>query len=662
MAYGIKYKCAFSSIKGLKYQVYILKKDYDSAIIEIENMGATPVEINYTSNSENKFEIIRGSECILNIYSDFDGQFSEIMVADAKEYQVQVWLNDTLHWQGYVIQDNYSEPFQSAPYLISLRATDGLGDLKFLDFTAENGSPYLTDMTFAEAILNCLGKLKNGSQLITSNDVLEARIDRNDLKNEAFNNLTVNPFIFLEDDLNTLKCDEVLKMILELFQCYIYYKKGKYHIERVNYKLNDVITRRTYSINFDGIQDSTNPTVNNENIRSEISKTSGLSFINADHNITYVPAYNKVQIENNVTDPNNLLHNNYFRNWDSSNTSPLSWVKSGNISIGKKDFTRSGSALHILTKVEDNAISYTTNRIYPIRNAFVGSKNKRADDKLTITIANQGNVRFMVKATTVRLGTHYLYCERDTEVTNAIQYKAEFKGATPSFCKIPAPESVVSGTDEWFVNSLEVLLPVDTVTLDIAFLPSFTATYNQDCIIREFTVAITAGTSARAVGDVYSITSDKNVRETNSDLQPTLGEFGDYWYSNQILLKSSTSKLPTANWYREGKTESKPLFQLCSQAILNQYRTPFKLFSGSFYGAFDFAKVYEIQHLIGLYMPYKSSSDLKLDLHKVDFFELLNDADVATDKAERNLKYKDGDYSTISNEIVPRRQRAGGRN
>ena len=61
-------------------------------------------------------------------------------------------------------------------------------------------------------------------------------------------------------------------------------------------------------------------------------------------------------------------------------------------------------------------------------------------------------------------------------------------------------------------------------------------------------------------------------------------------------------------------------------------------------------------------MPFKCSSDLKMDLHNVEFFELLNEVDIQTDKYEKYLKYRDGEYSTISNEIAKRKQRAGGRN
>ncbi|WP_432714794.1 hypothetical protein [Pedobacter sp.] len=664
MAYGIKYKCAFGSIKGNKYKIYILKKDYNSAQIDMR-MGGTPVEINYTNNSENKFEIIRGSECILNIFSEYDGQFTEIMTADAKEFQVQIWKNDTLHWQGYVIQDNYSEPFVSAPYLISLRATDGLGDLKLMDFADGNGTVYLGDLTFAEAILNCLGTLKNGTQLITSNDIFESRIDRNSLKNEAFNNLTVNPFIFLENDLNALKCDEVLKMVLELFQCYIYYKEGKYFVERVNYKINEVITRRTYNINFEGIQDATNPIVSTENIRKSISKTGDLIFIGGDHNSSYVPAYNKVEINSEIQDPSNLLPNNYFRFWDTGSTIPVSWNKSGNISIAKRAFPKSGDAIFISTKAEDNAISYSTNMVFPIRNAYQGVLTDNSNDELSMKIGYAGNLRFMVKATTPS-GVYYLYCERNTDEVTKIEYRAEFKN-TPAMCKLPAPSGgrVNENRESWFSVELSATIPDGTTKLDFGIMPSFTMpNYNADCLVREFTPTIKAGSSARSYGDNFSITSNKNVKETYDELQPSLGEFDNIGLTNQILIKTASAKLPTANWYREGKTESKPLFQLATQSILNQYRQPFRLFSGSFQGEFDYGKVYEIQTLTGFYLPYKSNTNLKMDEHRIDFFELLDDSEVASDKYVKMVNYKDGEYTTRNNAVVngARPVRGGGRN
>lgn len=643
--YGIKYKCSFDSMKGLNYKVYILQKDYNSAISDLR-MGGNPVQINYTSNSENKFEIIRGSECILNFFSEYDGQFTEIMTADKNQFMIQVWLDDTLHWQGYIIQDNYTEPFAAAPYMVSLRATDGLGDLKFFDYAKENGTVYLTDMTFSDVILNCLGRLKNGTKLITSNDVFETRMDRLNASLEAFSILTINPFIFLENELNAKKCDEVLKMVLELFQCYIYYKKGAYYIERVNYKLSNVLTRRTYNIDFNDVQSIAN-VVSTENIRGQISKTGNLTFINADHSSTYTQAYNKVETNSDVIDSKNLFINNNFRFWNDTTGFPFNCVMSGTLDIEKKEYPKSGAALQINTKSDDNTISLSTNCLKIVKNSFQGVVTSA--DKLNIKMASVGNVRFMIKAVTPTKN-YYLNCSGYTE-NNEVKYDAWFN-ETPSFCKVkeiggsrtPNPEGSFSVTD------MSATIPDSVGSLDISFLPTY---IDQDsrsvCIIREFTPTVTAGNEARNTGENYSITSNKVVRETYNNYQPTIGEFGTIGSFNQLLLITSTGKSVTNTWYRDGKTEAKALFEIGVRSILNQYRDSHRLFSGSFYGDFDYGKVYTIETLTGLHMPYKCSSDLKFDTHNVSFFELLNDADDAADKYTRYVIYKDGDYSTNSN-------------
>lgn len=650
MAYGIKYKSAFSSIKGQQYNVYILKKDYASAVNDMR-MGGTPVSINYTSNSENKFEIIRGSECVLDIFSEYDGQFSEIMTADKNEYMVQVWLNDALHWQGYVIQDNYSEPFLAAPYLISLRATDGLGDLKLLDYAKENGTVFLQDMTFVESILSLLGLLKNGTELVTSVDLFESKIDRLSSSNEALNNLTVNPFIFLKNELSPLKCDEVLKMILELFQCYIYYKGGKYYIERINQKVKPSVTRRTYQIEFGDGEQSVNNIVSTEVIRGEIKRDSDLSFINSDQNISYVSSYNKVSVDSDTVDPKNLVVNNYFRFWDDVTVVPFSWVKSGTLAISKIEYPRSGAALKVTSKVADNAVNYSTNLLKPFKTSFTGLLT--GADSLSINLGSYGNVRLMVKVTTERNTTGYLTATEGRDDDNNTIFKAEFV-TTPASCKIARGTGSRTDTSNpdgtWYQTSLEAQLPSDTKSIDFAFLPSFdTDTYKEGYQIREFTPTIKVSDQARNLGDNYSIVTTKNHKETYDDFSPALGEFNSKGVMNQIMLVKETGLVESSSWYRDGNTESKALLEIGVRSIINQYRSPFRLFTGSFFGSLDVSKVYEIETLTGLFMPYRISTNLKMDLNQADFFELLPESDNATDKYTRYINYKDGDYTTRSN-------------
>ncbi|RZK25968.1 MAG: hypothetical protein EOO43_04165, partial [Flavobacterium sp.] len=103
--YGVKYTSEFNSQLGHNYKVRILQKDYNSAITELK-MGGEPVVINY-NGSEEKFDIIRGSECVLNFYCNHHYQFEEIVTADKNEFRVEILKNNILYWSGYIIQDNY---------------------------------------------------------------------------------------------------------------------------------------------------------------------------------------------------------------------------------------------------------------------------------------------------------------------------------------------------------------------------------------------------------------------------------------------------------------------------------------------------------------------------------------------------------------------------
>lgn len=663
MAYGIKYKGQFKTSVGHTIMVNILKKDYNSAQIDLRFSGV-PVTVNYLGNEE-KYDIIRGSECVLELLSENNQQYQEIMISDAFDFQVQVFKNNILIWQGYVIQDNYSEPFQAAPYVVSIRATDGLGNLKLYDFQTDSKSFYLADMTLIEVLQKCLSKLKNASQLVTSIDVFESRIDRGNTANEALNKISVNPYLFIKDDLNALKCDVVLQYILEVFNCYIYYKNDKYYIERVNYKVNDNVTRRTYNINPDGSLSNV-VSVITENITGVIGRNGDAKLVNADANLTYQASYNIVQIDSDVVNSNNILVNSFFRNWDNTDLIPYNWLKIGTFTIAKLPYTNTGDAIRVTQKSTDAQLSYTTNMLKAQGVNFRSSALDEEAKTLNITIASVGNARFMVKANSAT-ASYYLECtSNDTEENRKdINYKFEYTGAwktTPTYCKIERGIETRRESGSWFVSTIgNNNLPSFITSLEFALLPSYDITgFSGGYRVREFTPSISNGEGG-SFDQRYTITSTKTSKETYTDLAPAIGEFENLSCVNQTTIGGEV----TANWYRDGRTEAKSLLQIASQSILNQYRTGFVQFEGSLRGTFDFSKVYSITGLSGKFMPYKASIDLKSDISNVGFFELLSDADDASDVFSKVANYKDTDYTTLADPSTtnkPRSGRGSGRN
>jgi|GEM_PF-1128909 len=665
--YGLKFLSQFDSQKGIKYKVRILQRNYNSAVYDVV-MGGEPVVINYNGD-ENKFDIIRGSECVLNLYSQTNNQFTEILVGDKREYKVEILKNDSLFWSGYIIQDNYNEPFMPAPYLITVRATDGLGDLKQLQLKNENGNLILQNKSFVETILSCLSQLKNGTKLVTNIDLYEARIDKTNLSNEALNRCYVSPFLYLKDNQDTLKLDAIVKMILAPFNAYIYFKNGNYYIDRVNAKLNGNRVERVYDINFDGDSLPTNVATLINNVPITISRTGSTRFINADHTINYSTPIKSILVNSKIVNSENLIVNNYFRIWE--NGLPINWQKVGTFGIEQIYYPASGNALKITEKVNNDAsINFDSQKLSVVNSAYV---TNTTNDNLSLKLATFGNVRFMVK---VSNPTQSAWLTLSGSTVDGQQVYTGWFENTPKFCKLERGGNGSTGgtrSESWGADSQafytseinDVPIPISGSTMQISFLPSFdTASYTGGGIIRQFTPKI--NNAATVDGDRITIKSNKNYIDEYADFKPELGEFNKTNYLNQIMVKTPTGDSPSTLWHRDGRTESKELLEIAVRSILNQNRTPYIQFSGSLFGLFDFGSTFKVNGLEGLFYPYKSSLNLKNDVTSVDLLQLLNDSDDNGDIYKKEVQFKDAEYTSMTNNVaggtgVPRPSRGGGR-
>jgi len=643
MAYGIKYTSEFSSELGINYKVRILQKDYASAVTDLV-MGGEPVIINY-NGGENKFETIRGSECAISFYAKYNYQFTEIVKANKNDFKIEILKNGALYWSGYVIQDNYNEPFMPLPYLVTIRATDGLGDLKFLDFKPSIGSLYLNKMTQIEAILACLSRLRNGTQLVSSIDLYESRIDKNNASNEALNRVFVNPFVYLKNDTDVNNCSEVLKSILEIYNAYIYYKEGTYFIERVNYKLQSNLIRRTYNISFDSAS-STSNAVTTSNITSTIGRNSALRFVNNDANFTYQTPFKSLTVNNECNVADELLLNSKFTEWDSG--TPKFWVNNG-LSVAKTGNTRSDSILQINTRNDNdgsiNANSPNLSFLVNNFNSFIGNV-----DTIKLRIGHSANLRIAIKITSPT-NTSWLYKNAD----GSYQWSNSF-----NYIKVQAPDGSypaiyrrIGGNwrqDYFFVDEINVIPIYDATytSMQVYIFAPFNNSAglrNDDMVLREFSIKYDYKNSSKYTGEKYKLISDLNHLDPYTEFEPLFGEFKSIGYTNQLMLNTSTGYTYTQNWAREGKNESKPLLEIASKSILNQYREPFKNFSTSVKGEFDFGKIYNIDNLTGKYMPFKAQLSLKNDTSNVELFELLNEDNEGLFSYTKTIMMGDDNYN-----------------
>ena len=648
MAYGIKYTSEFTSELGVNYKVKILQNNYASAITELV-MGGEPVVISYNGD-ENKFSTLRGSECTINFYAKYDYQFSEIVKADKNDFKVEVLRNDVLFWAGYVIQDNYNEPFMPVPYLVTLRATDGLGDLKFYDFKDSNGNLFLNKITQIEAVLACLGKLKNGTKLVSAIDLYELRIDRNDHSNEALNRVFISPFNFVKSGEKVSNCSDVLKSILEMYNSYIYYKEGFYFIERVNYKLQNVIVQRTYNINFDSPSSTVNTTAT-KNILSNIGRSNQLKFINNDASFTYQTPYKYLTVENGSNTPSGINLNTQFMEWELNNTIPKYWTNNG-LGIVRTGNTKSDAILKVTQKNNNDAsINVSTPTLRFQSSNFTNLIY--SGDTFKIKLAYFGNVRIGLKVSSPLL-TYYLAKNGDKYIWSTSFRFLNFQVPDGNYDETRPNRQGDWRYDSWYTAEIDTPAIADLTfnTLELFILPAYDNPngYMFGGIIREFSTSLVVNNTNNYEGEIYKLSTGKKYVETYTDFEPVFGEFGNVGNTNQLMLNTSTGFTYTEKWAREGKVESKPLIQIAATSILNQYREPYLQFTGSVKGNFDFGNVYNLNSLAGRFMPFKATTYLKSDVSNIELFELLPESDSIesqyTFSKKANLGNKE--YNTIT--------------
>lgn len=147
--------------KGFTSRIDIEERDY-VGVVEDVCAGEEPFELEYIpsdgsqivpSKATIQIKVPRGEEHKFDdIRTGFDRQFL------CKKYK-DSGSGFELEWVGYITPEFYSEPYYHEPYIITLQALDGLGELKEKDFIALSGEEYFGNMSVIQIVSECLKKI-----------------------------------------------------------------------------------------------------------------------------------------------------------------------------------------------------------------------------------------------------------------------------------------------------------------------------------------------------------------------------------------------------------------------------------------------------------------------------------------------------------------------
>ena len=250
MSYGAKYIMQAYDRRGTLVLATILQKGYSGSSQVIDG-GVPPLKITWDTSEDNKNDTIKGSSCTITLNCPGNMFFYDLYTSDPTQFMVKVEINSILVWLGYLLPEQYSEPYAAAEagYFVDIVATDRLAALKDLDYL-NGASNYTGRVLIMDVLRNILDKIalwnNTGSgQYIIGLNLLETHNTDSDSTNALIQNYEYNEK-YLNDDGTPWKCWDVLSNIMKEFGCRILQYAGNWHITRIG-ELTAAIKRQTYT-------------------------------------------------------------------------------------------------------------------------------------------------------------------------------------------------------------------------------------------------------------------------------------------------------------------------------------------------------------------------------------------------------------------------------
>jgi hypothetical protein len=123
----------------------ILERAYTGEVTEICS-GATPGRIKYAGDPNDPNLALIPSYMDIELLTETPGQYQFIFEGDDRKYKVIHYVNDEIYWTGFIQPALYNEPYIFQPFVVTVTATDGLGQLKDEDFVDEYGNLFMNDL------------------------------------------------------------------------------------------------------------------------------------------------------------------------------------------------------------------------------------------------------------------------------------------------------------------------------------------------------------------------------------------------------------------------------------------------------------------------------------------------------------------------------------
>jgi hypothetical protein len=334
MSFGTKYRIEGTSDIYGKITVNLRQNLYSGSITTFDGAGRNWISLSIGQGGNDVSQAILPSSCSVQFYVNTD--FAAIELAQDPPFLWQMQVLDSIGdiiWQGIVLPEEYSESYTNTPYVVSVKASDGLEELKTIDYPITIGGK----ASLWDHLTTALSYTGQSIEFFESVNIYDVEMDTNASDSPFLQaEVTYDTFLKLNDKPN---CYDVIVAILKPFFSRVYQYRG-WRIENIYGKKANYIERRFNTSGVYVSQSTVNPLVELDNDPSDFK-----AFLGKSGSLDFHPALNSTEIYFNtaqIVNPDGPGGWSLNSDWVDDNTL-TDWTTENGLTISKLPFGFNGS-------------------------------------------------------------------------------------------------------------------------------------------------------------------------------------------------------------------------------------------------------------------------------------------------------------------------------
>lgn len=328
--YNLYAKHLFCDVDKTPFSVNIYRKNLSGAFIpfEIEESAVDPISLDVTGGDD-KFTPMRVTECTFTFIAKQNFEFSSLYTFDQREFKLEVKneLTGDIKFIGFIQPDNAQELFVAPPYEISVRATDGLGELKKIPYPFPVGSKTDVRQKFTHILAYALAQTNLNLDIMTACNIYATGM-LTGINDDPLDQASVSPLRMSDSGGRAYSCFEALEAVCTQFGASLSQVDGVWRFMRVNEFARGNVRFRRYDYTARFKIGGTLATLRIAGDNSQDVILSGGS-----HNLTVGNPYKYVKVIQEFGRAVDVIYNGDFTQWDGQNFNY--WTRYGAINVSR---------------------------------------------------------------------------------------------------------------------------------------------------------------------------------------------------------------------------------------------------------------------------------------------------------------------------------------